>query len=139
MKDQETPSLPRGERAGPLFLLALLVGAFVPSVFISFDLQSLIATMAAAAVASSSGQAGAFGLPSLSAADTGGGEGMAPAELPAVYQVSSGSGGSTFLASSLEASPRGIPAQPVAGSHEWPPGPASSPRSPPSPAAYRRG
>lgn len=133
-KAPDSRGLPRGERAGPLILLVLLVGAFVPSVLISFDLQGLVTEMAKAALAAAEaaipsgpgmlpflGQAGLAGESSVPAISASPGFQASP---DAGFRLGPGPdhGGPASLAL----------AQSLPGGHEWPPGPASSPRSPPS-------
>lgn len=127
--------LPRGERVGPLILLVLLVGAFVPSVLISFDLQGLVAAMAKAALAEAAIPAGRGPGPSLGQAGLAG-EALSPAVLASPgFQASPDSGPRANPCPEAGSLASGALAQPVPGGHEWPPGPASSPRSPPPPPA----
>jgi len=49
MDEHEGLSLPKREMTGPLFLVVLLAAAFIPSVFISFDLSQLRIALSRAA------------------------------------------------------------------------------------------
>jgi len=128
-KDPIEGRLPRGERAGPLFLLALLIGAFIPSVFLSFDLQNLLQDIASAAVAAA--EPGPVDLRLVSCASPAGEEGREAVEAPAVFQACPDLAGPARPSPILTLFLADLGARQVAGSHEWPPGPASSPRSPP--------
>ena len=124
--------LARGERAGPLILLALLAGAFVPSVLLSFDLQDLVKDLARTTLASSAARSAADETPRLSPRPLLGDGGDSPLEFAAAYQASPDAGDRSDPFLSLEGLSREKPSQSLPGGHEWPPGPASSPRSPPA-------
>lgn len=130
MMEERQRGQARGEHAGPLILLVLLVAAFVPSVMLSFDLQGLVKDLAVAALAAAEPRN--CDLRQFSVAPSQGQEDRSALELPAVFQVSEDSVPLSDRGSRLERLFLEAPSQPVPGSHEWPPGPASSPRSPPS-------
>jgi hypothetical protein len=126
MHDRAGRETNRGDRAGPVLLIFLLAGAFLPSLFIEFDLARLVAELADAMSRSEapilvllpSSEAPPVELP----AGSGRGElqvsthieGYSPARLPRPKD-------GRLLPSETRAVP--LP--------EWPPGPALSPRAPP--------
>ena len=116
---------PPKDKAGPLLLLILLAGAFLPSVFIEFDIQGLLAALQKAGDGSF-----APALVFLPAADSLGST-SPDAEVLAGLQVSTGASESMPAFLAPEAPRAFCPDPSPAWSRLWPPGIAQSPRAPP--------
>ena len=119
----------QGDRTGPILLLFLLAGAFLPSVFIEFDLARLVSALADAM--SRNAAPILVLLPSSEAP---------PAELQGLQgrgqlQVSTQIEGDSAARLPPPRDSRLVPAEPRSPrAVDWPPGPGQSPRAPPRPS-----
>jgi hypothetical protein len=116
----------RRDPSGPLFLLLLITGAFIPSLFTEFDLNSLLASVEKAMNSLSS--------PVHLVLQS---HGEVPALLPdsettVAFLVSVGAGAGLSLASSSNTPPAIMPWAGTAPAREWQRSTSSSPRAPPA-------
>ena len=117
---------PSGDRTGPILLLFLLAGAFLPSLFIEFDLARLVADLADAM--SRSEAPILVLLPSSEAPPAELPAGPRRGELQVSVQIVGNSPARLPRPKADYLAPAERRSEPLA---EWPPGPAQNPRAPP--------